>query len=143
MLMSCIYVSTSSYTLNVPQRSPGFCLDKEISSQVDAFSGKSIHILHLEDSVDDADIIADALDRAGLACQIARVESRKSFTEAIEHKQEASWDIILADYSLPSFDGISALEIAREKCPEVPFIIVSGALGEEVAVEVLKAGATD
>src|SRR5262245_42560605 len=52
-------------------------------------------------------------------------------------------DLILADYSLPSFDGIAALSIAREQCPAVPFVFVSGALGEELAIETLKQGATD
>ncbi len=53
------------------------------------------------------------------------------------------FDLILTDYTLPSFDGLSALKIALEKCPDVPFIFVSGTLGEEVAIEALKIGATD
>ena len=56
---------------------------------------------------------------------------------------EFSPDIILSDYSLPSFDGLSALKLAVQRCPDVPFIFVSGALGEETAIELLKQGATD
>ena len=59
---------------------------------------------------------------------------------SLEH---GGFDLILADYTLPSFDGLSALKITQEKCPHVPFIFVSGTLGEEVAIEALKIGATD
>jgi PAS domain S-box-containing protein len=114
-----------------------------MSSQPNSISREFIRILHLEDSVEDAEIIADKLSDEGLSCRITRVESRKSFIDAIDHKEGGGWDVILADYSLPSFDGIAALGIAHEKCPEVPFIIISGVLGEEVAVEALKSGATD
>ena len=71
---------------------------------------------------------------------MTRVETRKAFLGALDYGE---WDIILADYSLPSFDGISALKLAVEKRPDVPFIFVTGALGEELAVETLKNGATD
>ena len=110
---------------------------------MNSISENPIRILHLEDSVEDAEIIAEKLSAEGMPCRIARVESRKSFIDAIDHKVDGQWDIILADQSLPSFDGISALKIARETCPDVPFIIISGALGEELAVEALKSGATD
>jgi len=101
---------------------------------------KKLRILHLEDSQVDAEIIQARLLKEGLECDITLVVTREDFTKAIER---ASFDVILADYSLPSFNGLSALMIAKEKCPDVPFILVSGALGEEMAVEILKKGATD
>lgn len=99
-----------------------------------------IKILHLEDSDDDARLICDALSHEVVACHVTRVETRKAFLEAMDH---GDWDMILSDYSLPSFDGISALKLAVEKRPQVPFIFVTGSLGEELAVETLKNGATD
>jgi two-component sensor histidine kinase len=69
-----------------------------------------------------------------------RVDTAADFTRAV---QEGRWDIILADYRLPAFDGLSALEIVQARAPGTPFVFVSGALGEEVAVEALKRGATD
>ena len=78
--------------------------------------------------------------RPALAFTAMRVDSKPLFLKALD---DFCPKIILADYSLPSFDGLSALKIARERCPEVPFIFVSGALGEELATELLKQGATD
>jgi two-component sensor histidine kinase len=97
-------------------------------------------ILHLEDSDEDAELISESLRGDDIACHITRVETRDAFREAMDH---GDWDIILADYSLPSFDGISALKLAADKRPDLPFIFVTGALGEELAIETLKNGATD
>jgi PAS domain S-box-containing protein len=80
------------------------------------------------------------LEAEGVACRVTLVETRADFLAGLE---QAGIDLILADYSLPSFDGISALKIAVAKRPEVPFIFVSGTMGEEVAIEALKIGATD
>jgi two-component sensor histidine kinase/CheY-like chemotaxis protein len=99
-----------------------------------------INILHLEDNDDDAQLICAALSHEDVACHVTRVETRTAFVEAMDH---GDWDIILSDYSLPSFNGISALKLAVEKRPELPFIFVTGSLGEELAVETLKNGATD
>jgi len=99
-----------------------------------------IRILHLEDNDDDAELIRATLCQGDVACSVTRVETRQTFLEAMECDD---WDIILADYSLPSFDGISALDLAVMRRPGVPFIFVTGALGEELAVETLKNGATD
>ena len=99
-----------------------------------------LSILLLEDSILDAELIQTHLIDGKIKCYLTRVETRLDFLAAIEKK---SFDLILADYSLPSFDGISALEIAQAKCPDVPFIFVSATLGEELAVEMLKSGATD
>ncbi|HLO51616.1 MAG TPA: PAS domain S-box protein [Kamptonema sp.] len=101
---------------------------------------KRLKILLLEDSVLDAELIEAHLIEGAVECDLFRVETRSEFLAALTEK---SFDLILADYSLPSFDGISALAIARSNCPEIPFIFVSATLGEELAVETLKNGATD
>jgi PAS domain S-box-containing protein len=97
-------------------------------------------ILHLEDDQLDADLVAEFLRTAGLECDITRVWSREDYEVAIGSR---SFDLILADYQLPSFDGVAALTIARQLGDDVPFIYVSGALGEELAVEAMRRGATD
>jgi PAS domain S-box-containing protein len=97
-------------------------------------------VLHVEDNERDADLIEAALDRDGMAHESVRVFSRADFMVWIER---GGFDLILCDYTLPGFSGIEALSIAREKLPEVPFIYVSGTMGEERAVEALRNGATD
>jgi DNA-binding NtrC family response regulator len=99
-----------------------------------------LRILLVEDSLLDAELIYANLTNGGLDCELVRVETRPDFLKALE---EESFELILSDYSLPSFDGISALDIAQATCPEVPFIFVSATLGEELAIETLKSGATD
>lgn len=99
-----------------------------------------LHILYLEDDQNDADLVLSTLKADGIACQADRVETRDDFTTAIEH---GGIDIIFSDFSLPAFDGLSALGIAHQQCPDVPFILISGTLGEELAIESLKSGATD
>jgi formate hydrogenlyase transcriptional activator len=99
-----------------------------------------IRILYLEDDPKDAELVQATLESEGVNCQITRVEGKPEFVTSL---QQGGFDLILADYTLPSFDGISALGIAKEIRPEVPFIFVSGTLGEEVAIEALKLGATD
>lgn len=99
-----------------------------------------LRILSLEDDPHDAELIRDLLEADGIPCEMVRVDTEPSFTAQLEH---GNFDLILADYTLPSFDGLSALKLAKQRCPEVPFIFVSGTLGEEVAIEALKVGATD
>ncbi|OFW47162.1 MAG: hypothetical protein A3J29_02155 [Acidobacteria bacterium RIFCSPLOWO2_12_FULL_67_14b] len=103
-----------------------------------AISGPTV--LHLEDDVKDARLIQGHLALAGLDCSVVRVEREDDFRAAVAR---GNFDIILADHTLPDFDGIEALAIARQSCPDVPFICVSGSLGEEPAIEALKSGATD
>jgi PAS domain S-box-containing protein len=100
----------------------------------------SLRILSIEDDPKDAELIRDLLETEGIVCEITRVDTEAALLVSVE---EGRVDLILADYSLPSFDGISALKLAMKACPDVPFIFVSGTLGEEVAVEALKIGATD
>jgi PAS domain S-box-containing protein len=99
-----------------------------------------LHILHLEDSPEDAELIRDILETDGIVSHVTRVETQADFLTSLE---QGRFDLILADYSLPSFDGLSGLKLALAKCPNIPFIFVSATLGEEVAIEALKHGATD
>lgn len=100
----------------------------------------TIKILILEDNLSDAELVKRQLRRDGLDFTSLIAQDKKSYLEALE---KFFPDIILADYSLPQFDGLTALVLSRQKIPDVPFIIVSGAIGEEFAIEILKAGATD
>jgi PAS domain S-box-containing protein len=101
---------------------------------------REISILLLEDSEIDAELLAAHLAKAELSFDLRRVVNRREFVTALE---EGRSDVILADYSLPDFDGLSALNIARALQPDVPFIFVSGVVGEEFATNALKRGATD
>jgi two-component system sensor histidine kinase UhpB len=101
---------------------------------------KELHILILDDVSADAELMTFELAEAGITFTAKYVSDKDSFLRSLEDQQV---DIILSDYSLPSFDGLSALKIAKEKHPDIPFIFVSGALGEEKAIELLKKGATD
>ena len=98
-----------------------------------------LRILHLEDDPADAELIEAILTNEGLHCAIERVRTRAEFVQALEREH----DVILADFALPGFSGVTAQGLARERRPEVPFVFVSGSIGEEVAIERLKEGATD
>src|SRR6476620_3093641 len=99
-----------------------------------------LRVLHLEDDVRDTELVQATLEGEGIQSELTRVEREQDFLAAL---QRESLDLILADYTLPSFDGLSALRIAQQHSPQVPFIFVSGTLGEDVAIEALKTGATD
>jgi PAS domain S-box-containing protein len=101
---------------------------------------RPLRILSLEDDPGDTSLIQELLETEDIVCEITRVDTQEAFVTSLERQQ---MDLILADYTLPSFDGLSALTLAIDKCPDVPFIFVSGTLGEEVAIEALKIGATD
>jgi PAS domain S-box-containing protein len=94
----------------------------------------------LEDDSGDAELIRERLEADLGVCEATRVQTRAGFVAALEND---NIDLILADYQLPSFDGLSALKIALGARPDLPFIFVSGTLGEEVAIEALKIGALD
>ena len=99
-----------------------------------------LRILMLEDVTSDAELVEYELRRAKIDFDARRVQTRAEFEKGLASYQPA---LILADYSLPLFDGSTALAIARQLCPQVPFIFVSGAIGEERAIEALRSGATD
>jgi diguanylate cyclase (GGDEF)-like protein/PAS domain S-box-containing protein len=99
-----------------------------------------LQLLILEDSPADAELMERELRQCGLLFEAERVDTEKTFTRALLRPKI---DIILADYRLPEFDGITALRIARAKRPDIPFIFVSGTIGEDVAIEALKSGAID
>jgi len=101
---------------------------------------RPIDLIVVEDSAVDAELVVDALREAGLAVAARRVEDEATFRAALDERLP---DTILADWTLPHFSGRGALEIARERCPEVPFIFVSGTISEASAIEVLRQGATD
>jgi two-component system, cell cycle sensor histidine kinase and response regulator CckA len=98
-----------------------------------------LYILHLEDNLNDAALIHSTLKAGGIACETTRVETQDDFVSALE----LGFDLVLSDFTLPAFDGLSALKITRAREPDLPLIFVSGTLGEERAVEALKSGATD
>ena len=99
-----------------------------------------LRILYLEDDPRDAELVQETLAIDGIEFHVTRVENETDFVESLE---QGGFDLILADYTLPSFDGLSALKIAQQNWPHVPLIFVSGTLGEETAIEALKFGATD
>ena len=99
-----------------------------------------LRILHLEDDPVDADLILTTLVEGGIACRSQRVDNQPAFLAALK---EGQIDLILADYSLPGFDGLTALEVARALVPHIPFLFVSGTLGEELAIDAMHRGATD
>lgn len=101
---------------------------------------KELRILMLEDSPTDAELEEHELRKSGLVFTLKVVDTREAFLKELD---EFVPEIILSDYDLPTFDGLAALRIAKEKCPDVPFVLVTGKVGEEFAIEKLKEGATD
>jgi PAS domain S-box-containing protein len=103
-------------------------------------AGRTLRLLILEDLASDAELMDYELRQAGIDYSSHRVTSRDQFIAALEAEKP---DVILSDFNVPGFDGLEALALAQAKYPAVPFIFVSGAMGEEVATESLKRGATD
>ncbi|MFZ2643809.1 MAG: PAS domain S-box protein [Verrucomicrobiia bacterium] len=101
---------------------------------------REIQILHLEDRATEAELVVRELKREGIAFDMKRVWTEADFTAGLK---SPALDLILADYALPTYDGLSALKLAHKERPEVPFVLVSGTLGEEIAIEALRDGATD
>ena len=99
-----------------------------------------IRVLIIEDSEDDKELILLELKRGGYNPEYLHVQSREAFDCALV---EQDWDIILSDYSMPNFDGLSALTTVKEKEFDIPFILISGTIGEDVAVAAMKRGAQD
>lgn len=99
-----------------------------------------LRLLHLEDDPIDGELIVTTLIEGGIPCQSQRVDTRQAFVAALK---EGQMDVILADYSVPGFDGMTALTLARQHCPDVPFLFVSATIGEELAIDAMLQGATD
>ncbi|MEW6303052.1 MAG: PAS domain S-box protein [Verrucomicrobiota bacterium] len=102
--------------------------------------GNPVHIIHLEDNEYDAELVHATLEREGIHCEVTRARSRQQFETELNR---ADVDLIISDYSLPGFDGVSALRLTRQRHAEVPFILLSGTIGEQAAIETLTNGATD
>jgi len=101
---------------------------------------RPLRLLHLEDSRVDAEVVRELIASHGIVADIDQVETREQFVAALER---GGYDLILADYALPAFDGMTALELARAKLPDTPLLFVTGALKDDSAVETLRRGATD
>ena len=99
-----------------------------------------LRLLHLEDDPVDAELIAITLMEGNIPCQSQLVDTRQAFVTALK---EGRMDLILADYSIPGFDGMTALTLAGQHCPDVPFLFVSATIGEELAIDAMHQGATD
>ena len=100
----------------------------------------SLRLLILEDSEDDAALLVDELQRGGYDVSFERVDTPDALDSALEKK---NWDLVISDYSMPHFSGLDALNLLRAKESNLPFIFVSGTIGEETAVAALKTGAQD
>jgi PAS domain S-box-containing protein len=111
-----------------------------MSGHEDKARVSAVRILLLEDTASDADLIEIALTEAGMDFVSLCVETGKAFSQALDDFHP---DIILSDFNLPSFDGRTALAMVQKRCPATPMIMVTGAIGDELAVELLKAGARD
>ncbi|MFL6603948.1 MAG: response regulator [Steroidobacteraceae bacterium] len=103
-------------------------------------SDQQLQLLILEDYATDAELAVQQLRRAGMNCAWRRVETEEAFREALCERPP---DVIISDYTLPGFGGAAALALAVREAPDTPFIFVSGTIGEERAIEVLKHGAVD
>ncbi len=110
------------------------------SERVPPVVNKELRILVLEDVADDVVLINRELRKSGLAFRCKRVDTREDFVRELEHNRP---DLIFSDHGLPAFSGFAALAIARNQCPDVPFIFITGSQGEEMAAETFRGGATD
>jgi len=102
--------------------------------------GADLNVLYLEDSIYDFEIISERLVAAGYNLTIVRVDNEADYAKQLHENQ---FDVILADFKLPGFDAFGALLLQQQICPEVPLLCISGSIGEELAVELLKKGAVD
>src|SRR5437773_665179 len=126
-----------------PSRGAGMAVARSQYSEAPVTEGNTdapLKLLHLEDDPNDAELVRSSLDTDGLACEVHLVSTRETFLEALEKERI---DLIVSDFALPTFDGLSALKIKQQKAPDLPFIIVSGTLGEEAAIDSLRCGAPD
>jgi len=109
-------------------------------NELKEISGIHLKVLILEDSENDFELIQELLSNAGYILNLTHVDNEVDYSASLREKK---YDIILSDFSLPGFNAFGALEIRNEFCPEVPFICISGSIGEETAIDLLKMGAVD
>ena len=103
-------------------------------------NGTPLAVLQIEDSLADAELIVGALERAGFDVKAARVESAAAMRAALSSQ---SFDLVISDYRLPQFDAPAALKVLHDSGADIPFIVVSDTIGEDVAVMMMRAGAHD
>ena len=103
-------------------------------------NAESLRILLVEDSPADAKLVAHALRALGQPIAVERVDTREQMVGSLDRQ---TWDVVISDWSMPQFGALAALSVLRERSEDVPFIIVSGTIGEETAVEAMRAGAQD
>ena len=101
---------------------------------------RKLRVLYVEDNPSDAELCLMQLEQAGLELHADVVDTPKEFAEKLRSE---AYDIVLADYRLPGWSGIEALEILRRQHEDIPFVLVTGTVGDEAAVECIKKGATD
>src|SRR3972149_2259926 len=101
---------------------------------------RELKVLIIEDLEEDVFLLGKNLEKAGFNPLIRNICTKQALIDALD---TGDWDVILSDYTLPEINGLEVLKIKQEKKPEIPFIIVTGTIGEEAAVELLKTGADD
>ena len=111
-----------------------------MDSKADSELSMLIRVLMIEDSKDDATLIMHELKRHGYEVMSERVDTQKTMEDALGRQE---WDVIIADYSIPQFDTMKAFKLIQERNGDLPFILVSGVIGEDVAVEAMKLGVHD
>ena len=99
-----------------------------------------LQVLMIEDSASDAKLVLKELSRMGRPIDFERVETEDALQAALDHK---SWDLVVSDWSMPKFSALAALAVVKSRRFDIPFIIVSGTIGEDSAVEAMRAGAND
>ena len=105
-------------------------------------AARTWQILHLEDSEDDHALVLLQLHRGGLPCQLTLVDNLAAFEAALQQPAGA-WDAVISDFNLPGFTGLDALEVFKRQSQDIPFLLISGQMGEDVAVEAMRQGASD
>jgi two-component system, cell cycle sensor histidine kinase and response regulator CckA len=117
-----------------------FTMEENLLHAHPPVASRQLHVLHLEDTPTDRELIRFSLKGGGLHCEFTYADSQAEFEAAIKRRQ---FDLILSDFTIPGYHGSHALAFAHERCPDVPYVFVSGTIGEDRAIESLKAGATD
>lgn len=123
-----------------PAKTPARTPARTPASLTATTRAKCMRVLHLEDSEPDHDLAMAYLARAGLATEVRRVDTEAAFREALAGHD---WDVVLSDFNLPGFDGLRAQQILKDSGRELPFILVSGEIGEDTAVAAMRNGASD